>query len=61
MFTTLGSLFIILYINDFPKTILYSRCLLYADDVKFYKEINKEKYVSKLQEDISTAYNWSVG
>jgi hypothetical protein len=56
----LGSLFFILYINELPATVIHSRCLLYADDVKLYKEINNEKDVKKLQEDINMVYNWSV-
>jgi hypothetical protein len=38
---------------------LYSRCLLYAYDVKLHKDINNEKDVMKLQEDINMVYNWA--
>jgi hypothetical protein len=56
----LSPLFFILYINDLCTTVIHSRCLLYTDDVKLYKEINNEEDAMKLQEDINMVYNWSV-
>jgi hypothetical protein len=40
----------ILCINDSPTTVTHSPCLLYADNIKLYMEINNENDVMKWQQ-----------
>lgn len=47
-------------VNDLPHVLLHAKCLLYADDLKLYLEINSERDSLALQQDINAIYKWSV-
>lgn len=57
----LGPLLFIIYINDAASIFKDSSCLMFADDVKVYKEIsilNYDKDFSNLQDDIDNFHAW---
>lgn len=58
--SNLGPLFFLLFINDLPRVIKFSKCLLFADDLKLYKEIQGHDDVIKLQMDLDNCYNWGI-
>ena len=49
-----------IYVNDLPSSIQNSRILLFADDVKLYRPINRDTDMSLLQLDIDLLYDWSI-
>ena len=53
----LGPLLFVLYLNDLPNSILYSKILMYADDVKLFSHINTRNSVY-LQYDLHSLFNW---
>ena len=60
--SVLGPILFGIFINDCIKLVKYSRCLLYADDMKIFKEVNgnsRDFDIHQLQLDINAIYNWS--
>ena len=53
----LGPLLFILYMNDLPGVIHWSRALLFADDTKCFKHIKSPDDEQSLQNDLAS---WSV-
>lgn len=58
--SNLGPLFFLCLINDLPSKVIFSKCQLFADDFKLYKEINSIGDCKLLQTDIDNIYQWSV-
>lgn len=56
----LGPLLFLIMINDIPSVLKTARCLLYADDLKLYREIKSESDSEALQGDVDAIYQWSV-
>lgn len=55
----LGPLLFIIFINDILSEIKHSQLLIFADDVKIFKEINTLTDCSLFQEDLLALYDWS--
>ncbi len=53
-----NAVFIIIY--DIANTIRHSHTLLYADDIKLYKEIKTKEESELLQQDLDKLANWSI-
>ena len=53
-----GWLLFILFINDFVKCFNFSKCLLFADDLKLYKSIKNKRDASDLQRNSDTLSSW---
>lgn len=58
--SNLGPLLFLIFINDLPDVLQYAKCLLFADDAKFYLPITTQIDSQNLQSDIDNIYNWSV-
>ena len=56
----LGPLLFILYMNDLPDAIHWSRALLFADDTKCFKHIKSPDDEQSLQNDLHNLASWSV-
>lgn len=56
----LGPLLFNLFINDITQVIVFSSCLLFADDLKVYKPIKFSSDLFQLQADITALYYWSI-
>lgn len=54
-----GPLLFVFMVNDLPKVIKHSKCLLYADDLKLVIEIKSREDCLKLQSDVDAVYAWS--
>ena len=54
----LGPSLFIMYINDLPSCLCYSKCVLYADDVKIYKRISSLSDCLELQRDLVSFSEW---
>ena len=54
----LSPLLFILFINDLPS-LIQSRCLMYADDVKMYREVRSAADADMLRADLDRMVNWS--
>ena len=50
-------LFLLLFINDLPKVVKYSKCLLFADDLKIYRSISNLNECCLLQLAINAVVN----
>lgn len=48
----LSPTFFLLFINDLPRNILISLVIIYADDIKYYKDISKNKNNRRLVADL---------
>lgn len=57
--SNLGPLLFLLFINDLPYHIQYSECLLYADDIKIFRNIKDINDSILLQYDIDNLMVWS--
>lgn len=55
-----GPLFFNVSINDLPLVVKYSICLLFADDLKIFKEIRTPHDASYLQKDLNSIQDWMV-
>ena len=56
----LGPLLFIAFINDLPGIIQNSQVLLYADDVKLYRDIKSPLDASLLQLDVDRLCSWAT-
>lgn len=54
----LGPLFFLLFVNDIVKVLKYSRCLLFADDIKIYAKIRDYLDAVRLQCDLNRLSKW---
>lgn len=55
----LGPLLFLLFINDLPSVLKHSHALLFADDLKIWRNINSIEDCVKLQTDIDNLFLWS--
>ena len=55
----LGSLLFIIFINDLPESIL-SQCLMFADDLTIFRNINSIRDCIALQRDLDQLHIWCV-
>ena len=56
----LGPLFFILYIDDIRHVVKHSSIRSFADDISLYSRVSCYDDCLKLQEDLSSVYNWSL-
>ena len=54
----LGPLLFIIFFDDIQKQMKYSRILMYADDVKIFREVNSQMDCYLLEQDIRAAQAW---
>lgn len=47
-----------LFVNDFPS-LIHTKCLMFADDIKLYSEITELNDTICLQNDLSRLHTWS--
>lgn len=57
--SNLGPLLFLYFINDLPEVISHSNCLLFADDLKFFRQIKSFNDCKLLQDDINAVCIWS--
>ena len=57
--SSLGPLLFLLYINDIPSLIHFSKPFLFADDAKLLKIPKKLSDHSLLQQDLDQLYTWT--
>lgn len=57
--SNLGPLLFLIFVNDLPQKIS-TDCLLYADDLKLFKQIDNINDSLQLQKDIDIICDWSV-
>ena len=53
-----GPLLFIMYVNDLPKKIQYSKCFMFADDAKIFKSISCLQDCINLQFDLNALVEW---
>jgi len=56
----LGPLLFIMYMNDLPNAVLFSKIFLFADDTKCFKNIRVNSDTHLLQEDVNCLFDWSL-
>ena len=55
----LGPLLFIMFVNDFPRTVLESKCVMYADDTTIYASSRNPSNIEfALNNDLRNANNW---
>jgi hypothetical protein len=57
--SNLGPLLFTIFINDIGSCIKHSRYLLYADDLKLFREIRCQYDANQLQQDLDSLVSWS--
>lgn len=57
--SNLGPLLFLIFINDLPEALRFSKSLLFADDQKMFLNINTHQDCLHLQSDINSLYDWS--
>ena len=57
--SVLGPILFILYINDLPECLRFSRVAMFADDTKCYNTIRSREDSSNLQSDLTSISNWA--
>lgn len=55
----LGPLLFNIFINDISTIVKSSQCLLYADDLKIFKQISSVRDIMDLQNDLDRIVSWS--
>ena len=55
----LAPLLFSLFINDLPMVVASSKCVMYADDVKIYRQISSDSDCGFLQKDLDNIGKWS--
>ena len=55
----LGPLLYILYVNDLP-TVVKTRTLMYADDIKLFTTVSNNEDAALLQRDIDNIVSWAT-
>ena len=56
----LGPILFIMFINEVSQLFKYSDCLLYADDLKLFKEISSDQNWLDLQFDLDLLHEWCI-
>lgn len=56
----LGPILFLIYINDIVRVFKYASCLLFADDLKLYMQINNNEDYDRFQEDINSLWTWCL-
>ena len=54
----LGPLLFLIFFNDVVSVIKHSKCALYADDLKLYREVKSLEDSAKLQRDLTAISQW---
>ena len=54
----LGPLLFILFMNDVTDAIIYSKCLMFADDLKIFCRVKSILDATNLQRDLDTLSSW---
>lgn len=56
--THLAPILFNIYVNDLPHCFLHSECFLYADDLKFARQIESSSDIALLQDDLNRVITW---
>lgn len=56
----LGPVLFNMFINEIASTFEFSKCLMYADDLKIIKTTSCPQHCYELQSDLDRLYDWSV-
>ena len=56
--SNLGPLLFLIMVNDIPDSFINSHCYLFADDLKFHREIKSTVDCELLQEDLNRLVSW---
>lgn len=54
----LGPLLFLLFVNDISLCFIYSRFLMFADDVKIYMSVGEKEDCSRIQSDLDRMWEW---
>ena len=58
--SVLGPILFILFINDLPDCLSFSRIAMFADDTKCYNIIRSQDDITHLQHDLQCISNWAL-